>query len=79
MDEKEFCRKVGKIIRELRAERCGSSLCSFASKNGISSSTLSRIEIGDNEAQLHNLQKIADGLGLTLSEMFSHIETRLAK
>ncbi|HIS37310.1 TPA: helix-turn-helix transcriptional regulator [Candidatus Scatousia excrementigallinarum] len=79
MGEKEFCRKVGSIIRKLRCEKCSDSLCVFAEKNNIPSSTLSRIEIGENEAQLHNLKKIADGLGMSLSALFAYIEASLAK
>ena len=45
MGEKEFCRKVGSIIRKLRCEKCSDSLCVFAEKNNIPSSTLSRLRL----------------------------------
>ncbi len=79
MIEKDFCKKVGNAIRKLRCERCRESLCSFALRNGIPSSTLSRIEIGENEAQLHNLKRIADGLGMSLPALFKYIEKFDAK
>ncbi len=79
MLEKEFCKSVGGAIRNLRIERGFSNLTEFALRNNIPSSTLSRIEIGENEAQLHNLKKISDGLGLSLAAMFQHIEQTIAK
>ena len=78
-NEKEFCKIVGKVIRQLRIKKGAESLCAFAAKNDIPSSTLSRIEIGENEAQLHTLKKIAEGLGITLSELFAIVESRLAQ
>lgn len=79
MIEKEFCKSVGSAIRNLRIARGFSNLTEFALKNNIPSSTLSRIEIGENEAQLNNLKKIADGLGISLSTLFKHVETYLTK
>ncbi len=79
MIEKEFCKSVGSAIRNLRIARGFSNLTEFALKNNIPSSTLSRIEIGENEAQLINLKKIADGLGISLSALFKHVETYLTK
>uniref|UniRef100_UPI0040275C2B helix-turn-helix domain-containing protein n=1 Tax=Candidatus Scatousia sp. TaxID=3085663 RepID=UPI0040275C2B len=79
MLEKDFLKRVGSVIRSLRIASGNRSLNEFAVKNNIPSSTLSRIEIGENEAQLHTLQKIADGLGLTLSELFSLIECDISQ
>lgn len=78
-DDKEFCRIVGKVIRKLRIQKGAQSLCAFAAKNDIPSSTLSRIEVGENEAQLHTLKKIVDGLGITLSDLFLSVEQNLQK
>ncbi len=53
------------------------NLCMFAYENDIPRSTLSRIEIGDNEAKLVTLKKIAEGFGWSLSELFERIEEKL--
>ncbi len=74
-----YCKAVGAGIRKLRLKMFAGSLTDFARQSAIPSSTLSRIELGENEAQLHNLDKIAKGLGLTLAEMFFHIESELQK
>lgn len=76
---KEYCKQVGKALRELRKEHTGKSLCMFAYENDVPRSTLSRIEIGENEPQLVNLKKIAEGFGWSMSELFSHIEEKMPK
>ena len=49
----------------------------FAYENDIPKSTLSRIELGQNEAQLVTLKKIAEAFGWSMSELFYNIEKRL--
>lgn len=75
--EKIYCQMVGKTIRELRIKQTGKSSLLFAYENDIPKSTLSRIERGENEAQLVTLKKIAEGFGWSLSELFGHIEEKL--
>lgn len=77
--EKIYCQMVGKAIREIRIEQTGKSSLLFAYENDIPKSTLSRIERGENEAQLVTLKKIAEGFGWSLSELFEHIEEKLPK
>ncbi len=77
--EIEYCKYIGKAIRELRTERTGKSLCLFAYENDIPRSTLSRIEIGDNEAKLITLKKIAEAFGWSMEELFKHIEEKIPK
>lgn len=72
--EKEYCKLFGAAIRELRKKHTRKSVCMFAYENDIPRSTLSRIEIGQNEAQLMTLKKIANGFGIELSELFKNIE-----
>lgn len=74
--EKHYCKLVGAAIRALR-ESGQKSVRLFAYENDIPQSTLSRIERGDNEAQLVTLKKIAEGFGWSLSELFLHIEEYL--
>lgn len=75
--EKTYCQMVGKAIREIRIEQTGKSSLLFAYENDIPKSTLSRIERGENEAQLVTLKKIAEGFGWSLSELFGYIEEKL--
>lgn len=77
--EKTYCQMIGKAIREIRIEQTGKSSLLFAYENDIPKSTLSRIERGENEAQLVTLKKIAEGFGWSLSELFEHIEEKLPK
>lgn len=74
MKEKEFCKVVGEVLRNLRINKGYSNLTLFSEENNIPSSTLSRIEIGQNEAQLETLKKIADGLKITLKDLFLEVE-----
>ena len=74
--EKTYCQMIGKAIREIRIEQTGKSSLLFAYENDIPKSTLSRIERGENEAQLVTLKKIAEGFGWSLSELFQHIEKK---
>ena len=71
--EKHYCKFVGAAIRALREAR-SKSVRLFAYENDIPQATLSRIERGDNEAQLVTLKKIAEGFDWSLSELFRHIE-----
>ena len=54
--EKHYCKFVGAAIRALREAR-SKSVRLFAYENDIPQATLSRIERGDNEAQLVTLKK----------------------
>lgn len=71
--EKEYCKQVGKAIRELRQIK-GKSVRLFAYENELPQATLSRIERGDGEAKLVTLKKIAESFGWSMSEFFQHIE-----
>lgn len=75
--EKSYCKYVGQAVRTLREERLGKSGLLFSYENDIPKSTMSRIERGENEAQLVTLKKIAEGFGWTLSELFKHIEQKM--
>jgi transcriptional regulator with XRE-family HTH domain len=70
--EKEYCKLVGGAIRKLRTQT-GKSLRIFAYENDIPVSTLSCIEIGNNEVGITTLKKIAEGLELSMSELFRQI------
>lgn len=77
--EKTYCTLVGQAIRNLRLEYLKKSACLFSYENDIPKSTMTRIERGENEAQLVTLKKIAEGFGWSMTELFAHIEEKIPK
>ena len=69
----QYQEKLSQFIRELRESK-KISLNSFAFKNCIEPSTLSRIEKGLLELKISNLEKIADGFNLTPAEFLKMFE-----
>ncbi len=65
--------EFGKRIRDLRA-KTGLSQEKFALKIGIDRTYYSSVESGKRNVSLQNIKKIADGLGVSLSELFQGIE-----
>ncbi len=65
--------KLSEFIRKFRNSK-KVSLNSFAFKNGMEPSTLSRIEKGQLELKFSNLEKIAEGFGLKPSEFLKLYE-----
>ncbi len=61
---------LGKRIRELRNERIGLSQENFARKIGMDRTYFASIELGKRNVSIINIKKIADGLGVSLSELF---------
>lgn len=64
---------LGKRIQELRKQR-GMSQERFALKIGMDRTYLASVEAGKRNVAIRNIKKIADGLGVTLSELFKNIE-----
>ena len=62
--------RLGARIRDLRAER-GLTLDGLADAAGVSRAMLSRIERGESSPTAQLLNKVCDGLGLTLSALFA--------
>jgi len=65
---------IGDHIRRLRSDR-GLSVRAFAARTGFSPSFISQLENGQVSPSLGSLQKIAEGLGVTLGEFFVAAET----
>lgn len=61
--------KIGKRIRELRKET-GLSQEKFAAKIGMDRTYYASVELGKRNISIINLEKIAQGLGMSLSDMF---------
>ncbi len=61
--------KIGDRIRELRKET-GLSQEKFAAKIGMDRTYYASVELGKRNISIVNLEKIAQGLGMSLSDMF---------
>lgn len=60
---------LGKRIRKLR-QQTGLSQEKFALKIGMDRTYFASVEAGKRNIAIVNIKKIADGLGVTLSELF---------
>ncbi len=60
---------LGKRIRELRTQT-GISQEKFALKIGMDRTYFASVEAGKRNIAICNIKKIADGLGVSLSELF---------
>lgn len=65
--------KLGKVIRELRSE-IGLSQEKFALKIGMDRTYYSSVESGKRNISLQNIEKISNGLNISLSELFKLVE-----
>jgi len=66
-------KKVGNRIRELRTET-GLSQEKFAAKIEMDRTYFASVELGKRNVAIINLEKIAKGLDVTLSELFKGID-----
>lgn len=64
--------EVGKRIRELR-NKTGLSQEKFAAKIGMDRTYFASIELGKRNVALKNIEKIANGLDVPLSNLFKGI------
>jgi transcriptional regulator with XRE-family HTH domain len=60
---------LGERIRELRS-KTGLSQEKFALKIGMDRTYFASVETGKRNIAIRNIKKVADGLGVTLSELF---------
>ena len=63
---------LGLRIKELR-NKTGLSQEKFALKIGMDRTYFASVEAGKRNIAICNIKKIADGLGVTLSELFENI------
>ncbi len=66
---------LGKRIRELR-QKTGLSQEKFALNIGMDRTYFASVEAGKRNISVVNIKKIADGLGVTLSELFDFEKLR---
>ena len=64
---------LGKSIKELRKEKTGLSQEKFALKIEMDRTYFASVEAGRRNISIVNIKKIADGLGVSLSELFKGI------
>lgn len=64
--------EFGKRVRELR-NKTGLSQEKFALKIGMDRTYYASVESGKRNIALINIEKIADGLGVSLSELFCEL------
>lgn len=64
--------KIGNRIRELRS-RTGLSQEKFAQKIGMDRTYFASVKLGKRNVSIVNIEKIANGLDVTLSEFFKDI------
>lgn len=61
---------IGERIRNLRIELLNISQEDFAKKINLDRTYMSKIEAGKQNLTLETLNKICDGLGITMKELF---------
>lgn len=64
--------ELGKRIRDLR-KKTGQSQEKFALKIGMDRTYFASVEAGKRNIAICNIKKIADGLNVTLSELFEDL------
>ena len=64
--------KIGKRIRELRTQT-GLSQEKFAQKIGMDRTYFASVELGKRNISIVNIEKIANGLNVSLSELFKNV------
>ena len=64
---------VGKRVKELR-NQTGLSQEKFALKIGMDRTYYASVEAGKRNIALQNIKKIAEGFGISLSELFNGLE-----
>lgn len=67
-----ICKKFGNKIKELRVNR-GFSQEKFALMIDMDRTYFASVESGKRNISIKNIQKIADGFGITLQELFKGI------
>jgi transcriptional regulator with XRE-family HTH domain len=68
-------KRLGRVVREQRTAR-GFSQEAFADHIGVHRTYMGAVERGELNISLDNIEKIARGLGITISTMFVEAEKR---
>ncbi len=70
---RDICISLGERIRELRASK-GWNQIDLAEEAGINENYVSDLELGKKEVCLRTLQRIAQSLGMTSSELLRGLD-----
>lgn len=65
-------KRIGNRIRELRTQT-GLSQEKFAKKIGMDRTYFASVELGKRNISIVNIEKIADGLNVSLSDLFMNL------
>ena len=68
-----ICKSFGVAIKELR-NHLGLSQEKFALSIGMDRTYYASVEAGRRNVSLQNIEKISNGLGVSLSELFEKVE-----
>lgn len=68
MNNNDYISKLGRRIKKLRTEK-GLTYTDVSVKCGIDEGNIRRLERGDTNPTITTLLKIADGIGVKLSEL----------
>ena len=71
----DILRRLGKRIREIRIRRGFGSQENFADYCKMHRTFLGHLETGRKDFRLTTIIRVADGLGITLGELFAGLET----
>lgn len=71
--DKDLLRRLGLVIRVLRSQK-GWSQEHLALECGLERTYMGDIERGERNVAIVNLKRVADALGITLSQLFATVE-----
>ena len=72
----EILQHLGKHIREVRIQKGFSSQEKFADHCGVHRTFMGHVETGRKDFRLSTIIRIAEALGISLSELFAGVETK---
>lgn len=70
---------IGKRVRDLRIVKLDMNQEQFAEKLGWDRTYISRVESGNQNITIENLNKICNALGVSLKDFFSTFEQRIVE
>lgn len=70
----EILLKYGQVVRKIRLEK-GISQETLADLSGLHRTYMSDVELGKRNVSLENIDRIANALEVSISEIFKQIET----
>lgn len=74
---KYLVKVIGQVVKELRLEKDKGSINKFAHEYDLDVGNTSRIENGKIEPKIVMLWKIAEALGMPLSELIQRVESKI--